>query len=134
MAARQFGAGVEALEGLWTHIIPLDTKTQAEALSATLLDRIQPNPDSKVPVLNRRKLDGVDLRGTSSVKATETGTVCTDKVGLGLTGRELIVVGAVNNIAFGLGYGCLGEGWDQDHFVRVAQVQADKIREHSSAV
>ena len=126
-AARQFGVSFDALEGLWTHIIPLPSRTQAEALSVTLLDRIRPNPDRQVTVLNRRKLDGLELRGTSSVKALETDTVCADRVRLGMTGRELIVVAAVGNVAFGVGYGCLGEGWTQDHFAGVAQLQADKI-------
>jgi hypothetical protein len=133
MAARQFGSGPGCLEGLWTHIIPLPSGILAEALSVTLLDRIRPNPDRQVTVLSRRKL-GVDLRATSSVNAMETDTVGTDKVGMGMAGREFIVVGAVNNVAFGVGYGCLGEGWTPDHFAAVAQVQADKIRAQCGAV
>jgi hypothetical protein len=127
MATRQFGTAAESLEGLWTHIIPLPSRAQAEALSVTLLHRIRPNPDSEVTEVNRRQLDGIDLRGTSSVLALEK-----DTVGMGMTGRDFYIVGVVNNVAFGVGYGSLGDGWAQDRFVAIAQLQADKI--HSQVV
>jgi hypothetical protein len=124
-ATRQFGVSSDALEGLWTHIIPLPSRAQAEALSVTLLRRIQPNPNSVVTEVSERWLNEVNLRGTSNVIALEKGTV-----GLGMTGRVLWIVAVVNNVAFGIGYGCLGDGWTLDRFVGVAQLQADKIRAH----
>jgi hypothetical protein len=121
-AARQFGVSFDALEGLWTHIIPLPSRAQAEALSVTLLHRIKPNPDSVVTVASERRIDGVTLRGASSVRALEETTV-----GRGMTGRILSIVAVVNNVAFGIGYGCLGDGWTLDRFAGVAQLQAHKI-------
>jgi hypothetical protein len=123
MATLQFGTAADALEGFWTHIIPLPSRAQAETLSGTLLQRIRPNPDSEVTEMNERRLEGIDLWGTSSVRALEK-----DTVGLGLTGRVLWIVAVVDNVAFGVGYGNLGDGWTQDRFVGVAQLQADKIR------
>jgi hypothetical protein len=118
-AARQLAGGVNTL---WTHIIPLPSQAQAEGLAATLLDRIRPNPNSAITVIERHDLSEIRLRGVSSVRAVETKTV-----GLDMSGREFILVGVVDNVAFGLGYGCLGPGWLQDRFVAVAQLQADKI-------
>lgn len=123
MSSRQFGAEAGSLEGIWTHIIPLPSRAQVEALAVTLLDRIRPNPESVVTVMSQRRLDGIDLRWTSSVRAFER-----DTVGLGMAGREFNIVGAVNNVAFGVGYGNLGDGWTLERFVSVAQSQADKIR------
>jgi hypothetical protein len=123
MATRKFGSP-EAIEGLLsTHIIPLPSKAQAEALSVTLLDRIRPNPDSQVTGQSQRVLEGVDLKGASSVRAVERQIV-----GMGMTGREFIIVGAVENVAFGVAYENLEAGWTQERFLEVAQLQADKIR------
>ena len=47
-ATRQFGTAAESLEGLWTHIIPLPSRAEAEALSITLLHRVRPNPHSAI--------------------------------------------------------------------------------------
>jgi hypothetical protein len=128
MATRQLGTDADALEGIWIHIIPLPSRPQAEALSVTLLQRIRPNPDSEVSAGTDRQLDGVCLAGASSVRAVEKETV-----GMGMTGRELIIVAAVDTVAFGVGYGCLGDGWTQERFVDVAQLQADKIRRQMAA-
>jgi hypothetical protein len=128
-AVRQCGAEVGGRENLWTHIIPLSSKDQAEALAVTLLHRIRPNPDTVVTVLSRHELDGIVLAGVSSLSAVEKSTV-----GLGMTGREFLVVGAVDNVAFGVGYACLGNGWTQENFVAVAQLQADKIRCQLAAI
>ena len=57
-----------------------------------------------------------------------------DTVGMGMTGRDLYIVAVVDNVAFGVGYGNLGDGWTQDRFVGVAQLQADKIRSKLAAV
>lgn len=46
-----------------------------------------------------------------------------------MTGRAINIVSAVDNVAFGLGYACLGrEGWTQERCVSVAQMQVFKIR------
>jgi hypothetical protein len=97
MATRQFGAEADALVGVWTHIIPLPSKAQAEALSGTLLHRIRPNPDSQVTEMDERQPEGIDLLGTSSVRALEK-----DTVGLGLTGRVLWVVACRRSSEFAL--------------------------------
>ena len=73
--------------------------------------------------------EGIDLKGASSVRALEK-----DTVGMGMTGRDLYIVAVVDNVAFGVGYGNLGDGSTQDRFVGVAQLQADKIRSKLAAV
>jgi hypothetical protein len=121
MATRKFGPP-EAMDGLLsTHIIPLSTRAEAEALSLTLLDRIK--PQGKVTVQGQRPLEGVDLRGASNVRALER-----DWMGVGVTGREFIIVAVVENVAFGIGYWYLEVGWNLDRFTQVAQLQVDKIR------
>lgn len=50
-ATRQFGAKPGCLEGLYTQIIPLPSRVEAETLVATLLERLKPNPDSEVAVV-----------------------------------------------------------------------------------
>jgi hypothetical protein len=127
-ASRQFGTEAESLEGLWTHIIPLPSRAQAEALSFTLLHRIRPNPHSVVREVNGRPIGGIELQGASSVRVLEK-----DTVGNGMTGRDLYIVAVVDHVAFGVGYGSLGDGWTQDRFVGVAQLQADKIRSKLAA-
>lgn len=124
VAARQFGPKIRSHEGLWTHIIPMPSRSQAEALAVTLLGRIRPNPETVGRVLSQRDVYGIELRGASNVRALEKTTV-----GLGIAGRDLYIVGVVDSIAFGIGYGSLGEGWSQDRFAEVAQVQANKIGE-----
>lgn len=129
MAAREFGERSGSLELLWIHIIPLPSEAHAEALAVTLLERIRPNPQSEVKVVDQRVLDGIHVAGTSSVRVLEKTTL-----GMGMTGRVLNIVAVVNNVAYGAGYGCLGDGWTQDKFVRVAQLQADKINSQLVAV
>lgn len=106
----------------------MPSRAQAEALSVTLLGRFRPNRESEVTVVSQRWLDGIQLRGTSNVRAEEK-----DTVGMGKTGRLLNIVGVVNNVAFGVGYATLRDGWTQDRFVGVAQLQADKIRSKLAA-
>jgi len=125
-AARLYDSGNGATESLWMQLIPLPLPCQAEALSVTLLDRIQPNPNRKVTVLSERKIEGLELRGTTNVDAVEK-----EIEGLGRTGRNVCIVGVVESVAFGVYYSCLGDGWSQDRFVGVAQLQADKIRNKS---
>jgi hypothetical protein len=123
MSRRQIGPAAGDRENFSAHIIPLPSKAEAEALAVTLLEREKTRPDSEV-VLSLRTLDWINLSGTSSVRALEKETA-----GSGMTGSVLTLAGAVDNIAFAIGYLCLGkEGWAQDRFIGVAQLQADKIR------
>lgn len=120
---RKMSAEVGDHGQLWTHIILLPTPTDADSLCATLLGRIVPNPTSAVTVTEERIIESIELRGTNGVRVLEQQTI-----GKGMTGRALTLVGAVDNVAFGMGYGCLRLGWSQDRFREVAQAQSDKIR------